>query len=128
MPLLTVLLKVIDEIGEKTALSIVNFFSDNEKIVMINKLKNSGVDFKTSSKKSGVLNGVSFAITGKLSNYSRREIKDLIEKNGGKVTSSVNSKLNYLLAGESPGSKLEKAMKLESVKIISVEEFLEIIK
>lgn len=116
----------IDKIGEKTADAVVEFFSNKENILMIKSLKKSGVVFnKIESKMSGKLTGMSFVVTGKIENYTRKELNDLIEDNGGKVSSTVSSKLDYLLAGENAGSKLEKARKFNTIKIISGQDFFD---
>jgi len=100
----------IEGIGEEMALSISRFFHSEETKKIINEMVNDGVlmseTLKTVSEK---LNGKTFVITGSLPNYSREEIKEIIEKNGGKETSSVSKKTSYLIAGENPGSKLQKA-------------------
>jgi DNA ligase (NAD+) len=74
------------------------------------------------------LQGLSFLFTGTLSKLKRSDAEELVEKNGGSILTGVSSKLNYLVVGEDAGSKLEKAKKINSVKIISEDDFLNIIK
>lgn len=120
----------IDEIGPKMAKSIVAFFHDEENIRVIKKMKSVGVNME--SKKKNVENidlkfeGMTFVLTGTLASYSRKEAKEIIEGLGGKVTGSVSKKTSYVLSGENPGSKLDKANKL-GVKIITEEEFNKLI-
>ncbi len=119
----------IDEIGEKIAKSLVDFFSDEKNLQMIEHLKEIGLNMKSEVDSiSNKLNGATFLVTGTLQNFSRKEIKNQIERNGGRVISAVSKNLDYLLVGENPGSKLAKAKKMENIKIIPEEEFLEMIK
>ncbi|ABR31356.1 NAD-dependent DNA ligase LigA [Thermosipho melanesiensis] len=117
----------IENIGPEIAKSIVTYFQNEKTKEIINKLKKAGVNLEEKDvKKSDKLKGLTFAITGKLKSYTREEIKKIIEENGGKVSNSVSSKTNFLIAGEEPGSKLEKAKRL-NIKIISEEDFLKLI-
>lgn len=118
----------IPEIGEKIAMSLVQYFNDEQNIAMINKLKSLKINttFKGVKTQSKTFEGLTFVITGKLPSLSRNEAKDLIEKHGGKSTGSVSKKTDYLLAGEDAGSKLDKAKSL-SVKIIDEATLLEMI-
>jgi DNA ligase (NAD+) len=124
-------LTAIDEIGPKMAKSIVAFFNDQENIKVIDKFKTAGVNMKSRKKSLDnvdmKLEGMTFVLTGTLSSYARKEAKEIIEGLGGKVTGSVSKKTSYVLAGENPGSKLDKANGL-GVKVITEEEFAEIIK
>ena len=96
---------------------------------MIDNLKRAGVNMINNSESiENKLNGATFLVTGTLVNFSRNEIKNQIEQNGGRILSDVSKNLNYLVVGENPGSKLTKAQKIESIKIISDDEFLEMIK
>jgi DNA ligase (NAD+) len=117
----------IEDIGPKIAESIVHFFRDEYNQNIIANLQNAGLRF-TSEKKSrdGKLVGKTFLITGTLVQYSRDEAKDIIEANGGKMLSAVSKNLHYLLVGESPGSKVEKAKKT-GVTILTEKEFLAMI-
>jgi len=119
----------IREIGEKVAESIEMFFKQKENLELIERLKSAGVNVKSKKEEKvvkDVLKGKSFVITGTLSKYTRDEAEKLIVSLGGKVSSSVSSKTDYLIVGSEPGSKLEKARAL-GVKIISEEEFLKMI-
>ena len=75
----------------------------------------------------GNLNGLTFLFTGTLPTLKRSEAEEMVEQNGGQILSGVSSKLNYLVVGEDAGSKLEKAKKIKTVKIISENEFLKLI-
>lgn len=120
---------MIDEIGDKIAQSLVDFFADKKNREMIEHLKLVGVNLKREDEIiSNKLNAATFLVTGSLQSYNRNEIKNQIEKNGGRIISAVSGNLDYLIVGENPGSKLARAKKLESVKIISEAEFLELIK
>lgn len=120
----------IDEIGPKMAESIVAFFKDEENNKVIEKLKVAGVNMKSNKKPVDnvemKLEGMTFVLTGTLESYSRKEAKEIIEALGGKVTGSVSKKTSYVLAGENPGSKLDKANSL-GVKVITEEEFKQLI-
>ena len=122
-------LSSIDEIGDKTAKSIVDFFSDINNIQIINKLKSFGLNFyqKDYDVHSAKLNGKIFVISGVFESYSRDEIKNIIELNGGKVSSSVSKKTNYLVAGNNIGpSKLNTANEL-GVSIINEVNLIDLI-
>jgi len=116
-------LKTINGIGPILAASIVRYFANNGNQTMIARLKDAGVSFNPfiAGKKSDRLSGKTFVITGTLS-HPRDYYGKLIIEGGGKVVGSVSSKTDYLLAGEKPGSKLDKAKKL-GVKIIAEEDF-----
>lgn len=115
------------EIGEKIASSILNYFSRDESIGFIEKLKRAGLQLEmpeTAPPESEVLAGLSFVISGVFTTFSREELQDKIKANGGKLISSVSAKVDFLVAGENMGPvKLEKAQKL-GVKIISESEFI----
>jgi DNA ligase (NAD+) len=105
----------IFEIGEITAKSIVDFFSNSHTQDVINKLKAAGVNVNATHNETNSISdiaGKSFVITGTLNGYTRKEIEDIIKNLGGKVSSAVSGKTDFLIAGESPGSKLEKAEKI----------------
>ena len=98
---------------------------------MIKNLESLGVNLKNTYKKvetTGVLNQQTFLFTGSLPTLKRSEAEEMVEKNGGKLLGSVSSKLNYLVVGEDAGSKLDKAKKINSIKVISEQEFLKMIK
>ncbi|MBE6749719.1 MAG: NAD-dependent DNA ligase LigA [Ruminococcaceae bacterium] len=120
--------EAIDGFGEILAVSASEFFHLEETIKMIDRLKAQGVNM-VSNKKIGDnrLQGKIFVLTGTLPTLKRNEASELIEKFGGKTSSSVSRKTDFVLAGEDAGSKLEKAKALD-VKIIDETEFLEMIK
>lgn len=124
-------LTAIDEIGVRIADSINEYFAKNSNVTQINELKDAGLCFevKESSNKpqSDKLNGKTFVISGVFEKYSRDELKNLIEENGGKILSSISAKLDFLVAGDNMGpSKLEKATKL-NIQMISEGELEEMI-
>jgi DNA ligase (NAD+) len=115
----------IEDVGETIALSIKEFFKKPQNIDIIKRLKQHGLKFELEGnfQTSDKLKGLTIVISGTFKRWSRDELKDLIEQNGGKNTSSVSKKTSYLLAGEDPGpEKIKKAKEL-GVKIISEEEF-----
>ena len=120
----------VDEIGEKIANSIIEFSQNLENIEIINSLKSHNIQFEiddSNKNVSSILLGKSFVISGVFANFSRDELKKLIETNGGKVSSSISSKTTYLVAGSNMGpSKKEKAEKL-NIKIISENELSNLI-
>ncbi len=119
-----------DEIGERIAESVFNFFRNELNIKIINDLKTAGLQFEIieSEGETNILKGTKFVISGTFTKYSRNELKQMIEQNGGKNTSSVSKSTDYFLAGENVGpSKLEKVKKF-GIKIISEDEFVEMIK
>ena len=125
------LLKV-PEIGERIAESVVAYFKETDNQTEIAKLKAFGLqmqdDTEPVTQLSDTLAGNSFVITGTFANHKRDDLENLVEQHGGKILSGVSAKLNFLVVGESAGgSKLEKAEKL-GVKLISLEQLLEMIK
>lgn len=119
----------VEEIGERIAKSILEYFSSQENNKIIADLMNAGVNFEIEEedKLSNKLEGLSIIVSGTFKGFSRDEIKEAIEKHGGKNVSSVSKNTDLFVAGDSIGpSKLEKATKLK-VKIISEEEFLNLI-
>tara|TARA_R110000850_G_scaffold277086_1_gene422470 strand:- start:219783 stop:221774 length:1992 start_codon:yes stop_codon:yes gene_type:complete len=122
---------MVDEIGEKIAESVVEFFSKQENIEIIERLKSYGVQLQLSEEalqgQTDVLQGQTFVVSGVFEKVSRNELKKLIEDNGGKVSGSISSKTSYVVAGENMGpSKKEKAESL-GVPIISEDDFLRMI-
>ena len=118
-------LELVDEIGDKISKSIIEFFQDNENINIISRLKNYGLNFKKEKDEisSEKLKEINFVISGTFILKSRDELKQIIEKNGGYVKSSISNKIQYLLCGENAGpSKILKAKSLK-IKIID-EKFL----
>jgi DNA ligase (NAD+) len=113
-------LNAIPGIGDRIASSIAEFFATPQNRELVERLKQHGLfkpQQKPKKKTDGKLAGLTFVITGTLSRYSREEAKAAIEERGGKVTSSVSKKTDYLVCGTDPGSKLENAQKL-GVKIL----------
>ena len=108
----------IDEVGDIVADSIINFFKDENNLNIINRCFELGVTFSVPQQESVKLNKQIFVITGTLSELKRNEAKELIENNGGIVSSSVSKKTNYLLCGKNAGSKKKKAEDLK-IKIIN---------
>jgi DNA ligase (NAD+) len=124
-------LTTVEEIGDKIAESVMAFFSVPKNLDIIRRLKESGLQFKgekrVSSDGTGPLAGKSIVVSGVFRNFSRDELKALIERHGGKNISSVSAKTDYLLAGDDMGpAKKQKAQEL-GVKIISEEDFIELI-
>ena len=117
----------IDGIGDKIAKSIVNFFNNKKNIELIDKLKELGVNPKTEKKEklSNSLEGYTFVLTGTL-NRPRIEVENLIKSHGGKTSSTVSKKTSFVLAGDAPGSKYDKALAL-GVKILNEQDFIKMI-
>ncbi len=116
-----------EDVGEKIAKSIIRYFKDEHNIEIINRLKKHGLKFSLTEEQlqnmSDKLAGLKFVVSGVFHDFSRDELKHLIEQNGGRVVSSVSSKTDYIIAGENMGpSKREKAERL-GIKIISEKEF-----
>lgn len=121
----------VDEIGERIALSLIDYFEEAKHREQIEKLRAHGLQFESIHKEivleSTALEGKTFIISGVFANYSRDELKDMIEANGGKILSSISPKLNFLVAGDNMGpAKLEKATKLE-IPIISDEDLIKML-
>lgn len=123
-------LKNINGIGEIAAKEIVDFFSKEKNIILIEKLKEKGLKFAIEEKKENlettIFTGKNFLFTGSLKTFTREQIKEEIEKLGGKNLSAVSKNLDYLIVGEKAGSKLKKAQEIESIKILTEEEFIEL--
>jgi DNA ligase (NAD+) len=124
-------LRAADEIGEIIAESVVHFFSIQSNVALTNKLKEHGLQFELSedqlANSTTKLEGLIFVVSGVFSKFSRDDLKNAIEQNGGKVSSSISKKTSYIVAGENMGpSKLAKAEKLE-VSIINEDQFLEML-
>ncbi|MFY0712893.1 NAD-dependent DNA ligase LigA [Seonamhaeicola sp. NFXS20] len=119
----------VDEIGIKIAESVIDFFKSEQNINIIERLKGFGVQLEISAKelegKTNILEGQSIVVSGVFESISRNELKKLIEDNGGKVSSSISSKTNFIVAGDNMGpSKKLKAEKLK-IDIISEYDFLQ---
>ncbi len=124
-------LQNLEDVGPKVAGSIFEFFSNKENIRILEQLEKLGLQLKNTKKEfasDGNLTGLTFLFTGTLPTLKRTDAEELVEANGGQILTGVSSKLNYLIVGEDAGSKLEKAKKINTVKIISESDFLQIIK
>ena len=122
-------LAMTNDIGEISANSLYEFFRQEQTIDLIDRLKKAGVNMNVieTEEIDNRFEGKTFVLTGSLEQFSRKEASDLIEKHGGKVSSSVSKKTDYVLAGEEVGSKLTKAQSL-GVEIITEEQFKEMMK
>ncbi len=121
-------LVLVDEIGERIAQSVIDFFENQENRILIERLKNYGVQFETVEKinpnATNKLAGKTFVVSGVFEEFSRDDLKKAIEDNGGKVGSSISAKTDYVVAGANMGpAKLEKAIKL-NIRIISETDFI----
>ena len=118
----------VEDVGPTVAESIAFFFRQPENIELVKKLKQAGLHFRSREEKRGErpLEGKTFVLTGTLSSFSREEAKEMIENWGGKVASSVSGKTDYLVIGESPGSKVDKAREL-GIATLSEAEFLKLV-
>lgn len=114
-----------ENVGEKVATAVFDYFSDSHNQVEIQKLLDNGVkpqSIKTMEHHGHLFNGKTFVLTGTLEKYTRTDAATLVKERGGKVTDSVSKKTDYLLAGENAGSKLEKAQSL-NIKILNEKDF-----
>lgn len=124
-------LQQLEDVGPRVAGSIFEFFSNSENIALLQQLEALGLQLKNEQKESthdGNLNGITFLFTGTLPTLKRSEAEKMAEEQGATILSGVSAKLNYLVVGEDAGSKLEKAKKLTTIKIISEEEFIALLK
>ena len=119
----------VPEIGAKIAASLVSFFEEPENLETIEKLKAAGVNTKevVVTGAEGPLSNKTLVLTGSLESLTRNEATELIERHGGRVSSSVSRKTDYVVAGTDPGSKLDKARQL-GIPVLTESEFLELIK
>ncbi len=121
----------VEDIGEKIAFSIVEFFKNQENTLMIERLRNYGVKLEkgenTNEVLSNVVAGKTFLFTGKLSLFTRDAAEEMVEKHGGKNISAVSKNLNYLVVGEKAGSKLKKAQDIGTIEILDEQQFLDLI-
>lgn len=122
-------LKQMDDVGVKVADSIAAFFKNDDNIVMLHKLESAGLQMKSQPKEiiEGGLVGQTFLFTGTLAKLKRSDAEAMAEAKGGKILSGVSSKLNYLVVGEDAGSKLEKAKKIQTINIISEDDFINLV-
>ncbi|EKE02515.1 MAG: hypothetical protein ACD_20C00375G0004 [uncultured bacterium] len=119
----------IEGVGEKIAQSIINYFSNPDTIIMIDKLRKYGVKLEETKEEiegKQALAGKTFVLTGTLEALDRNEASDIIKKLGGKVSSSVSKNTSFVVVGENPGSKYNKAVSL-GVKILNENEFIELL-
>jgi len=122
---------LVDEIGDRIAQSVINFFENKENRIIIERLKSYGVQFeiieKINPNATNKLSGKTFVVSGVFEKFSRDDLKKAIEDNGGKVGSSISAKTDYVVAGDNMGpAKLEKANKL-NIPIISEDDFMSLI-
>jgi len=124
-------LEQVEEIGVRIAESVVAFFIDVKNLMVLERLQLAGVQLEINEESqeltSSVLEGKSFLFTGKLTQFTRDDAKEMVEQNAGKTISGVSKKLDYLVVGEKAGSKLKKAEALGTVTILTETEFLELI-
>lgn len=124
-------LQSLEDIGKKVSLSITDYFKDERNILLLHILEEQGLNFKRSfdsiANTSKIFFQKTFLFTGTLRQMSRMEAEVKVETNGGKILSTVSSQLNYLVVGEKPGSKLQKAEKIDSIQILNESQFLEMI-
>lgn len=123
-------LQNLEDIGIKVATSIYGFFQNDENIKIIKRLQELGLNMKNTKRQTSAtdtLHDQTFLFTGTMSKFKRSDAEEMVEKHGGKIVSGVSSKLNYLVVGEDAGSKLEKAKKINTIRIISEDDFLNII-
>ena len=122
-------LQMVDGVGPNIAEAIVDWFSRERNQKVLEKLKAAGVwpvgAAHTSPEREGLLSGMTFVVTGTLPTFSREGVKEFIESHGGKVIDSVSKKTSYLVLGEAPGSKYQKAQEL-GVKVIGEEELIKL--
>jgi len=120
----------IEDVGPKVAESLLFFFKQPENVNLLNKLRDAGLNFSLLEEKkleNKPISGKTFVITGKLVNFSRERAKDIIEDLGGLVASSVSRKTDFIIVGESPGSKYERAQKL-GISVFSEEDLLKLMR
>ncbi len=119
-------LQQLKDIGGKVAESVFNFFHNADNIKMLKELAGKGININGDKTETaiGKLSGLTFLFTGTLPTLKRSAAEKMAEDNGGKLLSSVSANLNFLVAGESAGGKLDKAKKIKSIKIINEEDFL----
>ena len=120
----------VEDVGERIANSLLTYFSDQDNLELIAKLKDLGLQFeiKQSEKTSEKLAGLAFVVSGTFSNFSREELKKIIEENSGKILSGVSSKTDYLICGENTGPQKKKQAEKFGVKMIEEQEFIDKLK
>ncbi len=121
----------VGDIGETTAQSIIDYFTDKHTVQIIEKLKSHGLQFELSDEQltntSDKLNGLSFVVSGVFSKFSRDDLKKAIEQNGGKNVGSISGKTSFVIAGENMGPEKHKKAEKLGVKIISEDDFIKMI-
>ncbi len=122
----------VEDIGLKIAESIQLYFANPENVLMIERLKQYGIQLAKDpnaapSALSDKLAGKTFLFTGKLSLFSRDQAEEMVEQNGGRNISAVSKNLNYLVVGEKAGSKLKKAQELGTIEILDEQQFLDLV-
>ncbi len=124
-------LQQMEDVGIKVAHSIYTFFHNEQNIQMLEQLKDLGLRFHNEKRniasEKSTLQEQTFLFTGTLTKLKRNDAEAIVESLGGKIVSGVSSKLNYLVVGEDAGSKLEKAKKINTIKVITEDEFLKIV-
>jgi DNA ligase (NAD+) len=121
-------LDAIEQVGDKVAQSIYEYFHNDRNLAVIKELLSAGVkpELSKKTKAKGKLVGKTIVVTGTLENFSRQQIEEAIRNAGAKSSSSVSKNTDFVLAGDNPGSKLDKARQLD-VKIITEKEFMEML-
>jgi DNA ligase (NAD+) len=119
-------LKQMDDVGVKVADSIADFFKNEDNVAMLKRLQGVGLQMQAQKRDVSTLGlaGQTFLFTGTLNKLKRNDAEAMAEAKGGKILSGVSSKLNYLVVGEDAGSKLEKAKKIQTINIISEDDFI----
>ena len=118
----------LEDIGTKVSKSIQHFFSNPQNLTMLRELQDLGLQLnnlkKQASSEKNTLQNQTFLFTGSLTKLTRSKAEEIVEQQGGKILSGISSKLNYLVVGEEAGGKLEKAKKINTIRIINEDEFL----
>ncbi len=121
----------LEDIGVKVTSSILQFFANPQNIAMLRELESLGLQLynqkKQQSSEKNTLQQQTFLFTGSLTQLTRSKAEEIVEQHGGKILSGISSKLNYLVVGEDAGSKLEKAKKINTIRIISEQDFLNLV-
>jgi DNA ligase (NAD+) len=123
-------LQELEDIGPKVAGSIYEFFHNTQNLQLLAALESLGLNLHSAKKArlvEGSLQGQTFLFTGTLNQLKRNDAEAMVEAKGGKLLGGVSSKLNFLVVGEDAGSKLEKAKKISSIKVITEAEFLQLV-
>lgn len=123
-------LQQLEDVGVKVAKTVYEFFHNKNNIQLLRELEKRGVQLNNEKKNlatGGNLSGQTFLFTGTLAKLKRSAAEELVEQNGGSILSGVSAKLNYLVVGEDAGSKLEKAKKIATIKIITEDDFLKLL-